>query len=300
MKSSQPQRDIFLPVNSPIEKVEHPSCHVAGIALYVKRDDRIHPFISGNKWRKLKHILHRAAGEGRRHLVTFGGAWSNHLLATACAGAQFGFRTTGFVRGEPVENPVLDQCRQFGMELQFTDRSSYRDKPRLYSQYAQHAANTFFIDEGGASSEGVQGCAEIIPELTGTYDHLFCACGTGTTLAGLALGLAGIPSAPQLHGVPVLKGGTFIREAVYSLAPAAAPFTLHTDYHFGGYARTNLALRDFIQQFNAATGIPIEPVYTGKVFYALFDLIRQGYFPHGSRVLVLHTGGVYAWPAPAG
>lgn len=281
-------------IHSPIESLDFALFDDKSIRVDIKRDDRIHPFISGNKWRKLKYILQSARRAGKTHLVTFGGAWSNHLLATACAGATFGFKTTGFVRGEAVSNPSLSLCKVFGMELRFVPRTNYRDKPLLYAQYAADNPQAYFVDEGGHSAEGAKGCAELIDELPRTYDHIFCACGTGTTIAGLYQGCASLALGTQLHGVAVLAGGDFIPGAVRALYPDAQLDRLssHTDYHFGGYAKTSPTLNTFISRFTAETGILIEPVYTGKLLYAVFDLAKRDYFNTGDRILVIHTGGL--------
>src|SRR5690606_2861967 len=206
-------------IHSPVEPLDFQLFNDKSLTVHIKRDDKIHPFISGNKWRKLKYILQSAQRVGKTHLVTFGGAWSNHLLATACAGATFGFKTTGFVRGEPVSNPTLSLCKIYGMELRFVNRASYRDKPLLYAQYAAHVPTAYFVDEGGYSTEGAAGCAEIIDELPRPYDHIFCACGTGTTIAGLLHGCTEQGLGTQLHGVTVLAGGDFIPAAVHALYP---------------------------------------------------------------------------------
>lgn len=277
--------------HSPVEELHLPLLKEKNIRLSVKRDDMIHPFISGNKWRKLKYILKNAQEQQKQTLVTFGGAWSNHLLATACAGAKFGFETHGFVRGEEVQNPVLSLCKVFGMELHFVSREAYLDKPRLFEQHFD-AKQVVFIDEGGYSSEAVQGCAEIMDELPQDYEHLFVGCGTGATVAGVSVGIAKHQKQTQLHGVPVLKGGDFIRHEISALGVDPAPIQLHTEYHFGGYAKTKPELLLFIQDFVSGTGILLEPTYTGKVFYAVFDLIRKGYFREGDHILILHTGGL--------
>ncbi len=267
----------------------------ADVFVSVKRDDLIHPFVSGNKWRKLKYAFQDLQASGKKEVVTFGGAWSNHLLATACAGAVHGVRSTGFVRGdEVVSNPVLNLCRVYGMELIYVDRTTYRDKKLLFDSYVRtHAKpeDVYFIDEGGYSAEATEGCAEIIGELDEQFDHIFCACGTGATLAGLSKGLLASGLSTRLHGVPVLAGGAFIQEAAQELVPGA-DFELHLDYHFGGYAKTKPELLNFIKRFVSATGILIEPVYTGKLFYAVYDLIGSGYFNPGSRILILHSGGL--------
>lgn len=281
-------------IHSPVEPLALHEFSEAGIQVDVKRDDLIHPYISGNKWRKLKHLLIDAHSTGKNHLVTFGGAWSNHLLATACAGAKFGFQTTAFVRGEAVSNPVLSLCLIFGMNLLFVDRTQYQDKMALYNQFATTHVDTYFIDEGGRSPLAAQGCAEIIEELDISYDHIFCACGTGTTVAGLAQGVAQHKKNTLVHGIPVLKGGDFLQKDINRIVPPLAPKSvqLHTDYHFGGYAKHTDELRRFVTRFSSETGILIEPVYTGKLFYALMDMARRNVFTKGDRILALHTGGL--------
>lgn len=275
-----PEQPLILPLSKQKE-----------IELHIKRDDLIHPYISGNKWRKLKYPLQTARREGKSRLVTFGGAWSNHLLATACAGAQFGFKTKGFVRGEQVENPVLTLCKLFGMKIQFVMRDKYRNKKALFEEDYDYTSKSFFIDEGGYSSEAAKGCEEIIKELNGEYDHIFVACGTGTTLAGIVKGVSLYQPQAKAHGIPVLKGGDFIKNAVWKLYPNV-DFTLHCDYHFGGYAKTKTTLMSYIHEFCRNTGILIEPVYTGKLLFGIRDLIEKNYFNRGDRVCVIHTGGL--------
>jgi 1-aminocyclopropane-1-carboxylate deaminase len=180
--------NIELEIFSPIHQLQHPLFDEKGLKVFIKRDDLIHPVISGNKWRKLKYSLIKAQAEGKNHLVTFGGAYSNHLLATAAAAAKFGFKTTGIVRGEEVQNDTLFMCSLHGMQLLFTDRESYRDKPALFQKYFADDSNAFFIDEGGASVEAAKGCSELIAELPQAYTIIICACGTGTTAAGIING----------------------------------------------------------------------------------------------------------------
>lgn len=283
---------IDLQYNSPIEHLVDEISTEKNVQVYVKRDDLIHPFISGNKWRKLKYTLRRASIEQKQHLVTFGGAYSNHLLATACAGAKFHFQTTGVVRGEQVENETLMLCRLFGMNLIFMDRLSYRDKPAIFEQLFGNDGGAFFIDEGGAGNEACKGCAELVMELENQYDHIFCAAGTGTTAAGILRGLQDNHSAAMLHAVPVLKEGTFIRSAIERYFEQPPVFCVHSDYHFGGYAKTEPLLLKFMQEFSARTGILLDPVYTGKMLFAVYDLIRADYFKPGSRILAVHTGGL--------
>jgi 1-aminocyclopropane-1-carboxylate deaminase len=279
-----------LEICSPVQQIKHPLFDAKGLQVYIKRDDMIHPVISGNKWRKLKYTLANAYDAGKTHLVTFGGAYSNHLLATAAAAAKFGFKSTGFVRGEEVTNDTLFLCRLHGMHLVFADRESYRDKQALFDMHFGNDISAFFIDEGGASSTAALGCSELIAELSQTYDHLFCACGTGTTAAGILNGLQHLPT--LFHAVPALKGGEFIADEIKRYTKHNPIYELHTQYHFGGYAKTTPELIDFIKDFISSTGILIEPVYTGKMMYALFDLASKDHFKTGSSILAVHTGGL--------
>ena len=283
---------IDLQYNSPEEVITDRLLDEKGISLYIKRDDLIHPFISGNKWRKLKYNLRKALTDNKRHLVTFGGAYSNHLLATACAAAKFGFKSTAIVRGEAVENDTLTLCRLFGMNLVFIDRTSYRNKPEVFKQLFGHDHNAFYIEEGGGGKEAVLGCAELVDELTEHYDHIFCASGTGTTAAGILKGLQAKNLSSTLHAVSALKDGSFLQGEIEQYSDNSLPFCLHTDYHFGGYAKTQPELLQFMQHFSAQTGILLDPVYTGKMLFAVYDLIRRDYFIQGSRILAIHTGGL--------
>jgi len=283
---------IDLQIYSPVQKIDNPVFTERGLNVFIKRDDLIHPLISGNKWRKLKYILKKAQSLGKNHLVTFGGAYSNHLLATAAAAAMFGFKATGIVRGEEVNNTHLFLCRLHGMQLQFVDRESYRDKQQLFNLYFANDEQAFFIDEGGASAEAAQGCSELIAELDQTFDHIFCACGTGTTAAGIINGIGNHQLNTQFHAVPVFKNGGFMAGEIEQYLTTPTPFHLHLDYHFGGYAKTTPQLIQFIEQFVKDTGILIEPVYTGKMFYSIFDLAKTGYFKAGDKILAVHTGGI--------
>ncbi len=277
---------------SPEEQIHHSLFIKKRVEVFIKRDDLIHPFISGNKWRKLKYLLKEADQQNKKHLVTFGGAYSNHLLAAACAGAKFGFRTTAFVRGDRVENEILFLCRTFGMTLEFVNRERYSDKQTLFDQQFKSDSEAFFIDEGGASPEAAKGCEEIITELHQEYNHVFCACGTGTTAAGIINGIQNNQSDAKFNGVPVLKGGEFLRAEINKYLHKTVSYQLHTAYHFGGYAKTQPELLTFIKEFSSATGILLDPVYTGKMMYAIFDLTANDYFKKGDKVLSVHTGGL--------
>ncbi|MEJ7558502.1 MAG: pyridoxal-phosphate dependent enzyme [Pedobacter sp.] len=279
---------MFLNIFSPVEQLKRPSLH----QVLVKRDDLIDPYISGNKWRKLKYILKEAGRQNKNHIVTFGGAYSNHLVATAAACSRSGLKSTSFVRGESLTNEMLMLCRLFGMELIFVDRESYKDKKSLYEQHFQKDLNTYFVDEGGACMEAVMGCAEIISELPQDVKHIFCAAGTGTTAAGLLKGIYDAGLTTQLHVIPVLKGGSFLKEEINKYVPVRTQLTLHMDYHFGGYAKTTPELIKFIRSFTAEEGILIDHVYTAKMFYALEDLLSKGYFQPEEKIIALHTGGL--------
>ena len=282
---------IDLPIYSPVEEISNPLFSSKGVQLFIKRDDMIHPFISGNKWRKLKYILQDAKKLQKWHLVTFGGAHSNHLLATACAAAKFGFRSTGIVRGENVENETLLLCRLFGMQLIFADRENYRDKPGLFNRNFGNDSEAFFIDEGGSGNLAAKGCSELIDELPEVYDHLFCAAGTGTTAAGILSGINRKSMATKMHVIPVLKGADFLKQEIENLSNGVS-FEFHNEYHFGGYAKTNDELLTFIKDFTSSTGILIDPIYTGKLLFAIYDLISKDHFARGSRILAVHTGGL--------
>jgi 1-aminocyclopropane-1-carboxylate deaminase len=264
------------------------------IDLYIKRDDLIHPFISGNKWRKLKFNLIKAKEENKTHLVTFGGAYSNHLLATAAAGAKFGFKTTAFVRGEKVQNPLLTMCTLFGMELIFVDRENYQNKEFLFDERYKGFNDVMMLAEGGYGNEAELGCREIVQELTQEYDHIFCACGTGATAAGIINEVWQQNLNIQVHIVSSLKSGDFLKNEIGNLLENPnEPFHLHTDYHFGGYAKTTPELIDFIKSFSKTTGILLDPVYTSKTLFAIQDLAQKNTFKKGAKVLMIHTGGLF-------
>ena len=271
---------------SPVQKIQY-----KGIDILIKRDDLIDPFISGNKWRKLKYILQDVKRLSKTHLVTFGGAYSNHIVATATAAARDGLESTAFVRGESVENEVILLCRLFGMQLIFVSRADYLNKDILFDKYFGNDPSAYFIDEGGAGMQGAAGCAEIIHELPADIDHIFCAAGTGTTAAGLLNGATETRHKAHLHIIPVLKGGAFLREDIAKLS-ANTDYSMHLDYHFGGYAKTTLELLKFIQDFTQTTGLLIDPVYTAKMFYAIFDLIHKNTIEKNTKILAIHTGGL--------
>lgn len=284
---------INLTFHSPEEEIHFSPISAHHVKLFLKRDDLIHPFISGNKWRKLKFHLLKAEENQKTHLITFGGAYSNHILATAAAGAKFNFKTTAFVRGEKVKNPTLAFCKLFGMELIFVSREDYKEKLKLYDQHFANNDQTYFIDEGGFGSEAELGCREIIKELSQEYDHIFCAAGTGATSAGIINQIHLQDLKTQFHMIPVLKGGAFLKEDIQKLLIKNIPFHLHQDYHFGGYAKTQPQLINFIKDFTSKTGVLIDPVYTGKALFAILDLASKNTFEKGAKILMIHTGGIF-------
>lgn len=279
---------------SPLQAIHHPLLTRYGVELWCKRDDLIHPLISGNKWRKLKYYLHHAREHGKRHLLSFGGAYSNHIHALAAAGHQFGLRTTGIIRGESdsVSNSTLSDARRWGMDLVFVDRLSYRrrQEPEWLAQF--EAADTLIVPEGGSSPLAIPGVAELVTELPFSPDLWVLPCASGGTLAGL---IAGKREMEQILAIAVLKGGNFIADEVRRLYPAAATthgWQIALDHHDGGYARFSPALWQWVQAFSAETGLPLEPIYSGKAMYGLFRELAAGRIAPGSRIVFIHTGGM--------
>lgn len=281
-----------LHIPSPIQQLFDPLYEKMGVQVFVKREDLIHPLISGNKWRKLKYTLKKAAEEGKQHIVTFGGAYSNHVLATAAATQALSLQASAIIRGEDQDNEVLTYCRSVGMKLYFVDRASYTDKNECIEHFFKGNTAIFVIPEGGATPEGVLGCEEILAENNESFDHIFCAAGTGTTAAGLYSYIQKNKLNTTLHVVPVLKGGDFIRNELAKHISTKEQLELHTGYHFGGYAKSTDELLQFIVAFYQVHQVLLDQVYTAKLVFGVHDLIAKGYFARGSRILWLHTGGL--------
>ena len=267
------------------------------IELWVKRDDLIHPIISGNKWRKLKYILDHALTLNAHTIVSMGGAYSNHCHALAFAGKQLNLKTKAFIRGEKPKslNPTLQDIIDWGMELTFISRSEYRTlrKFKTHNELPTLQKGEYWLPEGGSTKLALRGVGEIINEIEQEYDFLCVPCGTGTTLAGL-INSASIHS--QVIGFSALKGASFLVKDVKKILGKDKSnrlnWSIQLDYHFGGFAKYNNDLLLFIEDFNKRHNIEIEPVYTGKLFYGLFDLIRQNYFKSGHKIVAIHTGGL--------
>lgn len=279
----------IIQIPTPIQEWNDPLFSALGLQVGVKRDDLTHKYLSGNKYRKLKYLLIQAKKDGYERLITFGGAYSNHLYAFAFACKHFGFAGTVLVRGEelgPESSPTLAFAAEQGIALRFVSRTDYRDKAALYAQYGEGALH---IPEGGSHPLALPGVGELWSEIDEQVDYLIVACGTGGTLAGL---LKYAPAHTRVIGVPVLKGGDFLRKEVRELLGNGAEITLWLDYHFGGYAKYNQELLDFMQEMEHNHALPLEQVYTAKCLYACKDMAKKAYFPRGSRVLVLHTGGL--------
>ncbi len=265
-----------------------------GIQLYVKRDDLIHPLVSGNKWRKLKyHIDAFKADKGKNRVVTFGGGYSNHLIASACAGAVLSIPVSGIVRGDELtagSNQILKFCDMYGMDLRFVSREEYRRKEHLAKDL--FGDQVYVVPEGGAGEPGVRGCAEIIDELEVELDHLFAGVGSGTTLAGLARGAEG--SRLHVEGVAAIKNGQYLQKEIAE-SYLTTNFTLHCDFHGGGFSKLPEDILDVGLKFIRETGILLDPVYTIKVLYAMVRLNQANYFAENARVGILHTGGMTGW-----
>ena len=303
----------------PVQAVPHPAFTGKGIALSVLRLDATHPYISGNKWFKLKGNLQAAAAEGHTRLITFGGAYSNHLVAFAAACALTGLEGIALVRGEehlPL-NPVLAFARQCGLHITYLTRSEYRHyrlpenkealSQHLNLQYGHH----FLIPEGGSNLFAAEACRHILTLQQKTaHTCIALACGTGGTLAGIVAGQQGIAGAAQVLGIAALKGGEFLKNDAEQLlmhmpgyvaaGPGAPPWQVHTDFHFGGYGKVPPELTTLINTFKADYNLPLEGIYTAKLFAALIALAQADYFAPGSRILALHTGGLFNFSVPLG
>jgi len=265
-----------------------------GISVAIRREDLIHPFVSGNKFRKLKYNLLKAKEEGYAALLTFGGAFSNHIAAVAFAGKENGFKTIGIIRGDELrdkiaENPTLKFAQENGMEFEFVSRTQYSDKenPEFIEKLRHKFGNFYLIPEGGTNALAVKGCEEIVTEEDSQYDYICCAVGTGGTISGISN--SALPHQKVL-GFPALKGD-FLKEEIRKFA-TNENWELVTEYHFGGYGKVNAELIDFINNFNQNNNIPLDPVYTSKLTFGILDRIEKDYFPANSKILIIHTGGL--------
>lgn len=263
-------------------------------SLYIKREDLLHPYISGNKFRKLKYNLLQAKAENQHALLTFGGAFSNHILAVATAGKEQNFKTIGIIRGEELlskieDNPTLQKAQEFGMQLEFVSREAYRNKNEadFLEKIKVKYGSFYLLPEGGTNALAIKGCEEILTKADEDFDYICCAVGTGGTISGIIN--CSKPS-QQVLGFPALKGD-FLKEDILKFTNKKN-WELITEYHFGGYGKVTEALIQFINEFKKENDIFLDPIYTGKMVFGVIALIHKNYFPKGSKILLIHTGGL--------
>jgi 1-aminocyclopropane-1-carboxylate deaminase len=295
--------NIGLQIPSPLQKIEDPRFPEWGVEVYIKRDDLIHPFISGNKWRKLRLNIEKFRQGKYEGLVTFGGAFSNHIAATAALGKLQTIPTVGIIRGDELNsssNDTLKQASENGMELRFVSREKYEERyERIYhEELRRELGNVLLVEEGGANYYGVMGMADMVNELPFEPDYIFCACGTGTTAAGL---LAATEKT-CLVAVSVLRNGGWLKNEIWKLLLLTTfdeesttekmnRLQLETGFDFGGYGKHTPELINLMNTFYRNHTIPLDQVYTAKMIAAFYDHLEQGKLKKGSRIILLHSGG---------
>lgn len=264
------------------------------ISLTIKREDMIHPFVSGNKFRKLKYNLLQAKAENKTTLLTFGGAFSNHIAAVAFAGKEQGFKTIGIIRGDELldrieDNPTVKFAQENGMQFEFVSRENYRlkNEESYIENLKQKFGDFYLVPEGGTNELAVKGCEEILTNEDSVFQYVCCAVGTGGTISGLIN--SALPH-QKILGFPALKGD-FLKDEIRIFAQKDN-WNLISDYHFGGYGKINLELIEFINAFFEENKVPLDPIYTGKMVFGVIDLIHKNYFPANSKILIIHTGGL--------
>ena len=281
-----------------LQEIEDPIVTEKGIRLYLKREDLLHQQISGNKWRKLRYNLQEAKSQGLNQLLTFGGAYSNHIYATAAAAKEAGLGCIGIIRGEETQplNPTLAFAKSCGMKLHYVSRSEYRDKSNqeFREKLKERFGEFYLVPEGGSNSLAVKGCAEILDDVSLSLDVICVPVGTGGTMAGLIAS-----TDKRVLGFSALRGD-FLKDEVKSLLENSGEtdksnWSINTDFHFGGYAKINQELIDFIQGFKSKQGVLLDPIYTGKMMFGLHNLIEADYFKPGSTIMAIHTGGLQGW-----
>ena len=269
------------------------------VQLFVKREDQIHKQVSGNKFRKLKYNLLEAKSKGFEKLLTFGGAYSNHILATAVAAKLSDFESIGVIRGDELgknvektlsQNETLRQASDHGMKFVFVSRDQYREKmnPEFINSLKDQQGDFYLIPEGGTNDLAVKGCEEILTNQDAQFDYICCCVGTGGTISGL---IKSAENHQKVLGFPALKGD-FLRNEILEFIRSNKNWELLTDYHFGGYGKYSEELIGFINGFQKTTSIPLDPIYTGKMMYGILDMVEKSLFPKGSKILAIHTGGL--------
>lgn len=279
---------------NPIKNLQLECPNQYGYEVVLKPDYLIHPDISGNKYRKLKYNLQEAKHQKLSKLLTFGGAYSNHIAAVAAAGKKHGFSTVGIIRGAELlnaieSNPTLKFAQECGMVFKFISRDLYRNKSSdtFLKDLNQEFGDFYLLPEGGTNSLAVKGCEEILDKEDEAFDYICCSIGTGGTISGL---INSSLSHQKILGFPSLKGD-FLQEEIPKFA-TKNNWKIINAYHFGGYAKINSELISFINEFKSKYDVPLDPIYTGKMFYGIFDLMDRGYFPENSKILGIHTGGL--------
>lgn len=272
---------------SPEQRVAHPLFDEAGVELWFKRDDLIHPEISGNKWRKLAPILEEIQKRGVTEVISYGGAWSNHLLALAAAAQLYGVHSEGIVRGESVNNPVLARCEELGMKLQFLPREEFRSLRKFEGELIWQG-NTCIIPEGANCLEGRSGMGSLWMELNQSYTHLMDSVGSGTSVRGL---FATAPPGSSVFAIMAVKDSSLVAQL------RALGIQVFDEYTRGGFAKMDAELYGSCRAFKEETGILLDPVYTAKQWMAALDLLDKGFYKRGDRVLFVHSGGLSGWGA---
>ena len=274
------------------QKIELPFS--SNCTVYIKREDLIHPIVSGNKFRKLKYNIRQAKVENKTKLLTFGGAFSNHIAAVAFAAKENGFQSIGIIRGEELENsinenPTLLFAQNCGIQFEFVSRETYRKKsePDFIENLKEKHGDFYLIPEGGTNELAIKGCQEILNEDDNVFDYICCSVGTGGTISGI---INSSNEYQKVLGFPALKGD-FLKDEICKFAKNNR-WDLISDYHFEGYGKINNELVAFINTFYKQTKIPLDSIYTGKMLFGVFDLIKKGFFPVNSKILVIHTGGI--------
>lgn len=292
------ESDLNINTKIQLQKIEDPIIKKSGVNLFVLRIDLSHPVISGNKWFKLKYNLAEIKDKGYKTILTFGGAYSNHIHATAGAGKLLKIKTIGVIRGEEYThlNPTLLYAKENGMFLYYVNRTTYRDRnnPKFIQSLHDKFGEFYHLPEGGTNLLAVKGCSDIVDSLKIRFDYICCACGTGGTLAGIIAGLNGNKKA---LGFAVLKGADFLNKDIKGLLldysnKKLSNWQINQDYHFGGYAKINEELIEFVKRFKNVNKIPIEPIYTGKMFYGIYKLVEENYFQKGETIIAVHSGGL--------
>ncbi len=290
MKKNIEFLEVFKEINAINQKMELDWLEYYGVEIWIKREDLLHPYISGNKFRKLKYnILENLNSQG---WVTFGGAYSNHILAVAYAGFLFQKPTIGIIRGEELQhawqqNPTLIKAAKFGMQFRFISRELYHNKetiPTFFPELQKH----HWIPEGGTNALAIKGCEEILTNNDSKFHVITCAVGTGGTIAGI---INSAKNYQKIIGFPALKGA-FLAEDIRKFVTSENSWNLFNEYHFGGYGKVTSDLIQWLNEFYEQTKIPLDPLYTGKMMYGILDLVRQNYFEKGTKILGIHTGGL--------